>query len=210
MLIPALIISFSVSRPLEVKIYEKRLRAQIEKDRLDYISREQKIKKDENEKTYGSSLNKANKTLLDVNDKISKGPKSEGYKINLDEFRKCKSEYESLKASNERKISQLPTYIDKRIKDRNGDYRTIKVYNQQISRLIAEIKSKSDQCSQIGEQVSDAETQFRDGFKTVQSNIATEQQNLATLLNQQRNRDSLDLITITKASYGLSRQRNKF
>lgn len=197
----ALIISFSVSRPLEVKIYEKRLRAQIEKDRLDYISREQKIKKDENEKTYGSSLNKANKTLLDVNDKISKGPKSEGYKINLDEFRKCKSEYESLKASNERKISQLPTYIDKRIKDRNGDYRTIKVYNQQISRLIAEIKSKSDQCSQIGEQVSDAETQFRDGFKTVQSNIATEQQNLATLLNQQRNRDSLDLITITKASY---------
>jgi hypothetical protein len=55
----ALIISFSVSRPLEVKIYEKRLRGQIEKDRLEYISREQKIKKDENEKTYGSSLNKA-------------------------------------------------------------------------------------------------------------------------------------------------------
>jgi hypothetical protein len=197
----ALIISFSVSRPLEVKIYEKRLRGQIEKDRLEYISREQKIKKDENEKTYGSSLNKANKTLLEVNDKISKGPENEGYKINLEEFKKCKSEYESLKATNERKISQLPTYIDKRIKDRNGDYRTIKVYNQQITRLRAEINSKSNQCSQIGEKVSDAETQFRDGFKTVQENVATEQQSLASLLAQQRNRDSLDLITITKASY---------
>jgi len=43
----ALIISFSVSRPLEVKIYEKRLRGQIEKDRLEYIKREQAIKRNE-------------------------------------------------------------------------------------------------------------------------------------------------------------------
>jgi len=197
----ALIISFSVSRPLEVKIYEKRLRGQIEKDRLEYIKREQAIKRNENKKAFEDPLNKANKTILDVNDKIAKGPENEGYKINLEEWKKCKSEYESLKATNERKISQLPQYIETRVRDRNGDYRTVRKFNPAISRLRTEINSKANQCSQIGKKVSDAETEFRDGFKTVQTNVATEQQNLATLLEQQRKRDSLDLLTITKASY---------
>jgi predicted permease len=38
-LLVALILSFSISRPMEVKIYEKRLKAQIETDRQIYVER---------------------------------------------------------------------------------------------------------------------------------------------------------------------------
>jgi hypothetical protein len=197
----AMIISFSVSRPLEVKIYEKRLRAQIEKDRLDYISKEQEKQKKENEKKYGSALKNANDKLLGLNDKISKGPENEGYKINLEEYKKCQSEFESLKVTNERLINQLPQYIESRIRDRNGDFKTIRKLNPRIKQLRAEIELKGNQCSQIGQKVSDAETKYRDDYKPVQDNIASQQQIYATYLEEQRKRDSSDLIRITKASY---------
>lgn len=54
----AIIISYSISRPLEVKIYEKRLKAQIEKDRQAFVTRENEKKKAEieeyNQRLYGA------------------------------------------------------------------------------------------------------------------------------------------------------------
>jgi hypothetical protein len=106
-----------------------------------------------------------------------------------------------LKVTNERLINQLPQYIESRIRDRNGDFKTIRKLNPRIKQLRAEIELKGNQCSQIGQKVSDAETKYRDDYKPVQDNIASQQQIYATYLEEQRKRDSSDLIRITKASY---------
>jgi len=102
----ALIISFSISRPMEVKIYEKRLKAQIEKDRQAFVERELS-KKDERvkEKTAVISdlTNKGDEYLA----KKYKSPETETFKINLNSKKKCDDELLSIKAKNENKIEDL-------------------------------------------------------------------------------------------------------
>ena len=104
----ALIISFSISRPLEVKIYEKRLKAQIEKDRQDFVEREL-AKKDEKVKEKSAGIADLTKQGDDYLEKKNRSPETETFKINLEAKKKCDEELKTLRATNNQKISNLNT-----------------------------------------------------------------------------------------------------
>lgn len=102
----AIIISYSISRPLEVKIYEKRLKAQIEKDRQAFVDRELSKKNEKvNEKTEAiAGLTKEGNDYLD---KKNRSPETETFKINLESNKKCQEELKSLRVVNGNKIDNL-------------------------------------------------------------------------------------------------------
>ncbi len=219
----AIILSYSISRPLEVKIYEKRLRAQIETDRQDYVAREL-TKKDEkvNEKT--ASITDLTKQGDEYLDKKNKSPETETFKINLEAKKKCDEELKKLKVDNAAKIANLnreydnlgsrattPTAFTPTL-DTNGviiGYKMLAwasnkrgdIKNVQIPKLNNEISDKATECDGYGGKVTKEQEDYQSDYA---AKIKANTDQLSSFI---ANRDSIQsenkkaLEKIIKASY---------
>lgn len=156
----AIIISFSISRPIEVAIYEKRLKAQVGMDQLAFIQQEIDRRAQENKEQLFSPLD----SLKNDNEKITKiiadGPQSLTFKENSEALKICRDEYTSLKANNNNKINNLRG-SNRRIRNDPSSYdtiyqkltkdalRQIRKNDNEIESLKKMIDSKDDSCQVI-------------------------------------------------------------
>lgn len=219
----AIIISYSISRPLEVKIYEKRLKAQIEKDRQAFVDREF-AKKNEKVKEKTEALAGLTKQGDEYLDKKNKSPQTETFKINLDAKKKCDNELAALRITNSKKIDDL-----------NRDYNNLgsraitpsafkakydslgnlisytmlswastkrrDIKNAQIPNLQKEVSNKESECDVYAGKVSKEQEEYQTDYaEKIKSNTDQVSSSIA-------NRDSLveenskAIAEITKASY---------
>ena len=121
-LIVAIILSFSISRPLEVKIYEQRLTGQIAIDKKAYIDREDAINAAINEKRFGDKIKGVNNAITGLNNIKLKGPQKVSYKANVAKSSACSVDLNKLKVKNEG-LTQGHYQSLKLIKSQNSSYR---------------------------------------------------------------------------------------
>lgn len=152
----AVLISFSISRPLELAIYEQRLKAQIEADKQEFIRQETNKRKAEL-----LSIQESLDTLLLKGEEIVggqlEGPKSELFQGNMEEYKKCNGELTTLQKRNQIKINNLNTNIrnikkDPAYKDAinfkltKDALNSIKKYENSIYRFRIEVDKKKKAC----------------------------------------------------------------
>jgi len=219
----ALILSFSISRPMEVKIYEKRLKAQIEKDRQAFVDREL-TKKNEKVKEKDEGIADLTKQGDEYLGKKNKSPETETFKINLDAKKKCDEELIVLKATNARKIDGLnrdynnlgsramtPSAFTPKLdsNDRIIGYIMLNwastkrrdIKNSQIPQLNKEIFDKAAECDGYAGKVSKEQEDYQADYS---AKIKANTDQLSAGIS---NRDSLEIANkkaideITKASY---------
>ncbi len=219
----ALIISFSISRPLEVKIYEKRLRAQIEKDRQEFVEREL-AKKDQKIKERNAGITDLEKKGDEYLLRKNSSPETVTFKINLDANTKCQEELKTLRVTNDKKIKDLNRDFDnlgsrvvtpsafiteydslgqfqgyKMLEWARSKRRSIK--NDQIPSFKKEISDKESECDEYASRISTEQTEYQaDYTERLESNTAQVISGIA-------NRDSIlkenkkAINDIMKASY---------
>lgn len=172
----AVLISYSISRPLEVAIYQKRLKAQIETDRQAYIDQERDKITNRNNATLVGPLDSVTANLKDISNRIAQGPQTESYKQKLSALKECREEYATLKANNQKQIADI--YIDiKAIRNDAANYDSefnrltrkaesrIAAKRNTIARLRGAIDSKANACQAIQSSMSKEEEAFRGVFK---------------------------------------------
>jgi hypothetical protein len=206
----AIIISFSVSRPIEAVIYSQRIKGQIEQDRQDFVRNEWEKKQKENAEKYNNRIDVLTSSIDGINSALSKGPQAESYKIALDDRKKCMLEYENLKRINESKINALNAQIGGIRKSSssftNGKMEKwakskINALNAQIGELKSAITIKYTQCSSKDAEISAADSIHSSNYASQRDLLLTEQNNLVLLLNIKRIEDSLALKKIQDVSY---------
>ena len=218
----AIILSFSISRPLEVKVYEKRLRAQIETDRQDYVAREWD-KKNEKVSERNTSIADLTKQGDDYLDKKNKSPETETFKINLESKKKCDEELKALQVNNAKKIDNLnkdynnigsrsitPSAFEAVTDSENNVSYVMQVWarnkrgrikNVDIPTLRREITDKQQECDGYAGKVSKEQEEYQADY------AAKIKANTTQLSSGISNRDSLEkenkeaLEIIIKASY---------
>jgi hypothetical protein len=221
-IIVAIILSYSISRPLEVKVYEKRLRAQIETDRQDYVAREldKKDKKVSERDLKIADLTKQGDEYLD---KKNKSPETETFKINIEAQKKCEQELKALKINNDNEIyklnkeydnigsrSKTPTAFEQVTDSQNNTTYPMKswarnrrrdIKNNEIPRLKKEITDKQNVCEGYAGKVAKEQEEYQAVYDL---KIKSNSDQLSSSIT---NRDSLEkanneaLEKITKASY---------
>jgi len=212
----AIILSYSISRPMEVKIYEQRLRAQIEKDRQDFITREwstrnEKVSAMENQISQIASTD----TIL-LRQK-NEGPKTETYKTNVADKSKCEAEYNSLYASNTKKIADKEQerrntynssasyyYVDSTNEKKMYKWAKNKIYNinkVEIPALQKEISDKKKVYEALGVQIADEEKNYKADFAPLLKANDDSRQDKVFEREKKQKEDSLALVDIVKASY---------
>lgn len=209
----AIILSFSISRPLEIKIYEKSLKAQIVKDRDAFIATEDSIKQAQNQATYESKISGFNTAIDSLNSAQRKGPQSESYKTNVQKSKDCPAELTALKTKNNGLIAYHNTALSN-IKNSLSSYRYGIVdsgytraakdsrysHNKAISSLKQEIKDKEYECEGFSSKVEKAENDDAAIYNQQRANIVTQQDVIKISLAQKVKQDSLDRIATRKAA----------
>lgn len=213
----AIIISFSVSRPIEAVIYSQRIKGQIEQDRQDFVRNEWEKKQMENAEKYNDRIDKLTSSVDNVNSAQNQGPQAESYKIAIEDRKKCMMEYENLKRSNENKITNLSAQIGG-IRRSSSSYTNGTMENWastkisslriQIGGLRSAITNKYRQCTGKDAEITTADSIHVSNYSSQRNILLTEQNNLATLLNEKRKEDSLALKKIEEVSYTAFNQIN--
>lgn len=212
----AIILSYSISRPMEVKVYEQRLKAQIEKDRQGFITREwdarnKKVLAMENQiAQIGAS---DNLLLKQKND----GPKSESFKTNVANKNLCEAEFKLLFATNSRKIAEKDqekrstynssaSYFYEESTNQKKMYQWAKnkiysINNVEIPALQREIAQKKKECETLGVKIVDEEKAYKADFDPLLKANNESRQDKIFERDKKQKEDSLALAEIVKASY---------
>ncbi|MCW3108631.1 MAG: hypothetical protein JWQ09_3137 [Segetibacter sp.] len=209
----AIILSFSISRPLEIKIYEKSLKAQIVRDKSAFIATEDSIKQAQNQATYESKISGFNSAIDSLNTAQRQGPQAESYKTNVEKSKSCPEELTALRSKNNSLIYGHSTALGN-IKNRADSYRfgivdsgytkearqSRAFHNSEIARLNNEIKNKADECSGYDSKVEKAETDDAVIYTQQRNNILSQQDVMKTSLAQKIKQDSIDRLATRKAA----------
>jgi len=213
-LLVALILSFSISRPMEVKIYEKRLKAQIETDRQAYVDREWDLK---NEKIKGltADLNKINATDTLLMNQKEKGSQSYTFKQKLQSDSLCKAELKVLRANNDARIIELKGEVSK-IQNSPSSYyndstgihmylvkknRIGSINNSLIPELNKQIERKQNECIGLFNEVATEDSIFKLGYDKIIAINSGSKEEIAEKKKNRHLEDSLALQEIKRASY---------
>jgi hypothetical protein len=215
-IIVAIILSYSISRPLEVKVYEKRLRAQIEKDRQDFITREWNTR---NEKVIAIENQISNIAATDTSllRQKNEGPKTTAYKTNAANKTQCELEYKSLYSTNTSKIASKEQekrninsssdsyYINPstsmREMKKSAKNRIFRINKNDIPSLKNEISQKKKECEALGLKIEEEEKAFRADFEPlIRANSESRIDKIFEKKKKEKE-DSLALADIRKASY---------
>ena len=212
----AIILSYSISRPMEVKIYEQRLRAQIEKDRQDFIAREWTAR---NEKVIAmeNQISQIAATDTMLLKQKNEGPKTETYKTNVTNKSQCETEYKSLYASNTKRIadkeqerrntynSSASYYIVNSTNERKmyqwAKNKINSINKVEIPALQNEISQKKKECEAFGVQIADEEKSYKADFDPLLKANYDSRQDKVFEREKKQKEDSLALADIVKASY---------
>jgi len=208
-LIVAIIISVSVSRPLETVIYAKRLKAQIEQDRQDFIRTEWEKKQKENADKFTNQIDANSKDIDKNNTEISNGPKTESYKADVASKSQCFKELESLKKTNSGKINSLAGQISD-IRNSSNNYINGKMddsaqsritsLNRQIGNLRNEITLKEKQYSSYDAAIRDAERIHSERYVVQIATLGLMQNEYISAFKSKKTVDSIALKQINEAS----------
>jgi uncharacterized membrane protein len=205
----AVIISFSISRPLEVAIYEKRLKLQIVEDRDKRLENKSKEIENKHNQIYKKPINKATNLAESIARQKAKGPTSLTYKINSKEYEKCDDELKGLTSVNLGKINQLnieinnisnsPAYKDAINKFLTKDAKNlISQKNSTIARLRNQIARKRNDCQLIQNKLENERASFESSFSSLETDNAIELATLREGLKNESKIDSLDEAKIKK------------
>lgn len=210
----AIILSYSISRPMEVKIYEQRLRAQIETDRQAYVEREWEMR---NEKIKGliEDLNKINAADTLLMNQKDKGSQSYTFlqKVQADSL--CKAELKVLRANNEAEIKKLKGEVEtirssptSYYADSTGTHmyqgkrnRINSINNFLIPDLNKQITRKEIECNGIFNEVATEDSIFKSGYDKIISINSGSKEEIEEKKKTRHIEDSLALLEIKKASY---------
>lgn len=220
----AILLSYTISKPMEVKIYEKRLTAQIEKDRQEFVQRELE------KRTKETKLIDANITsILDKNTDVlktqSEGPKSESYTMNTAALKSCLEETKILKSKNDIEISNLQsersklwnkssdrsweTYfelvdsiqVEKRRMKSWAKNRSYLIQSKLIPALNKEVEQKKESCGNIDKRVQSADSLHAKTFGAVTNSLSNRLEQTEFDRALKLKQDSLAILEITKASF---------
>jgi len=209
----AIILSFSISRPLEVKIYEQRLSAQIQTDKQAYIDREDSIKEHINQERYGKLINGYDTAITGLNNDEAKGPQQKSYLNNVAKSNACSTELKAIKAKNEGLIGEQNNALT-RIRNNPSSYRygtpdsgytreakNARIYhNNQIQRLSDEVDEKERECNGYDAKIEKVDTLFAQGYNTIMDHLLKQQQIQQTALKQKQTQDAIDRAATRKAA----------
>jgi len=182
----AIILSYSISRPMEVKIYEQRLRAQIEKDRQDFIA------KNEGPKTETYKTNVTNKSQCETEYKSLYASNTKRIADKEQERRNTynsSASYYIVNSTNERKMYQ---WAKNKINSIN---------KVEIPALQNEISQKKKECEAFGVQIADEEKSYKADFDPLLKANYDSRQDKVFEREKKQKEDSLALADIVKASY---------
>lgn len=218
----AVILSYTISKPMEVKVYEKRLTAQIEKDRQEFVKREWK-ERNENIKTLDGSISDIMTKSAETIEKQNAGPKTTSYTMNVEELKKCRSQLEILATKNNSEINKLnserssiynsansyETYyviedsiqVSKTRMRRWAINRRNLIKNTLIPNLDKEVKDKKNDCNTLAGIITVEETAHKDSYADLNENISGQLDERNSEKQTRKLQDSLALVEIKKASF---------
>jgi len=202
----AVLISFSISRPLEIAIYEQRLKAQIETDRQAFIRNEMEMREAEM-KRMTDPLDTISKKRQENAEKLAAGPQTLQYQQNLEAYNKCNEELKSLKSRNEPRINRL--YADNRYIRKAKEYRDttnnnltknalnlISRNNRTAFSLRNEISKKESYCKSIYDKLDEEIIAHRNVYLNLEEIDAVRSEGYIEDIQDKRLRDSIALAEI--------------
>lgn len=198
----AVVISVSISRPIELAIYEKRLKLQIVEDRDKRLDRKQKEIQTTDNKLFGNPINAANERQDSIIDLKEKGPNTLTFRKNTDNYENCQVELENTRKINQNKINNLnaqnrsilnnPLYKDDINNLPTKDAKNLVNRNNSIIRVLQnEIKNKSRECQLILDMINKEKASFDSSLSVIEKNINAQLDDLNEEREKRRKSDSL-------------------
>lgn len=199
----AVIISISISRPLEIAIYEKRLKLQIVEDRDKRLDRKQKEIENTDNTLFGDPINAANARQDSIINLKEKGPNTLNYRQNTNAYENCQGELKNTKSINQNRINNIdtqnrdilknPSYRDAINNLPTQDAINLINRNKSIIRVLqSEINNKSKDCQLILDKINKEKASFDSSLASVEKNINSQLVDLEKEREKRRVSDSLD------------------